>query len=278
MMKLVVNLFMPALILENVLGNPALSEGRLVFVSIALGAGFVCLATTLGYLLGPIAGLRQGSGRRTFAVSGGIQNYGYLAIPVLAAVFGDSANLGILFVHNLGVEIAMWTVGVFLLAGSRNTPGWRIVVNGPLLAVVVGLVANAFDLGPMLPGFVRETMRMLGGCAIPIGILLCGLTIGDVARGWRPNLRVSLIAIGVRLAIVPAIMISVLALATIPDPLARVVVVQAAMPAGIFPIVMARHFGGHPETAIHVVLSTTLVSFVTIPLLVSWAASFLGLL
>ena len=57
----------------------------------------------------------------------------------------------------------------------------------------------------------------------------------------------------------------------------RVLVVQAAMPAGVFPIVLARMYGGDPATAVRIVAGTTLLSLVTIPLWIRWGMAWLGL-
>jgi predicted permease len=48
--------------------------------------------------------------------------------------------------------------------------------------------------------------------------------------------------------------------------LKRVLVVQAAMPAGVMPIIIARHYGGQPLTAVQIVLGTTILALLTIPL------------
>jgi predicted permease len=48
--------------------------------------------------------------------------------------------------------------------------------------------------------------------------------------------------------------------------LKRVLVVQAAMPAGLMPIIIARHYGGQPLTAVQIVLGTTILALLTIPL------------
>jgi predicted permease len=48
--------------------------------------------------------------------------------------------------------------------------------------------------------------------------------------------------------------------------LKRVIVIEAAMPAGILPIVIARHYGGQPLTAVQVVVATTVVGLLVIPL------------
>ena len=51
-------------------------------------------------------------------------------------------------------------------------------------------------------------------------------------------------------------------------PLKQVLVVQAALPAAMFPIILARHYGGQVGIAVQVVLSTTALSIATIPLII----------
>ena len=41
---------------------------------------------------------------------------------------------------------------------------------------------------------------------------------------------------------------------------------HAAMPAAVFPIIMARHYGGHAPTALRIVIGTTVIGLLTIPL------------
>jgi predicted permease len=54
-------------------------------------------------------------------------------------------------------------------------------------------------------------------------------------------------------------------------------VVQAAMPCAVFPIVLARHFDGSPEIALKVVLTTTILSLITIPLWIAFGLHLLDL-
>jgi malate permease and related proteins len=59
--------------------------------------------------------------------------------------------------------------------------------------------------------------------------------------------------------------------------LQRVLVLQAAMPAAVFSIVMARHYGGDAATALRVVLATSLLGLITIPLWLRFGIHLLGL-
>ena len=58
--------------------------------------------------------------------------------------------------------------------------------------------------------------------------------------------------------------------------LKRVMMVEAAMPAGVIPILIARHYGGKPLTAVQVVIGTTIVGLVAIPLWLRIGLAWIG--
>jgi len=55
-------------------------------------------------------------GLRTFAFAVGIYNYGFIPIPLMESLFGRE-SLGVLLVQNMGCEVAVWSVGCWLLTG-----------------------------------------------------------------------------------------------------------------------------------------------------------------
>jgi predicted permease len=57
----------------------------------------------------------------------------------------------------------------------------------------------------------------------------------------------------------------------------RILVLEAAMPAAVFPIVMTRHYGGDSATALRIVVATSLLGFITIPLWIRFGMKFVGL-
>ena len=96
----------------------------------------------------------------------------------------------------------------------------------------------------------------LGVCAVPLGLLMTGVNLADYldepSRLLHRN--VALAACVVRLGIMPALMLCFARFLPCSVDLKRVLVVEAAMPAAVFPIIMARYYGGQPLTAVQVVL------------------------
>jgi len=278
-MTVVVNLLYPALIFSFILGNDALRQPSNLLLPPLLGLTTVVGGFGLSMLVARKFKIGDQRDCRTFAFTTGIYNYGYFPVPIIALLF-DRETTGVLLVHNLGVEIAMWVLGVgFIL--SRNDPKsiWKRVFSGPVIAILIAVPMNYFKLDQHLPNFALETINLLGQCAIPIGLILIGATFADLSKGVRmtDRLKIPITASILRLGIFPAAFLFIALILPLSTELKCVLAVQAAMPCAVFPIVLARHFDGSPEVALKVVLGTTLLSFLTIPLWISIGMKLLDL-
>jgi malate permease and related proteins len=276
LMKLVVNLLVPALILDALLGNEALREATNVIVAPLVGFATVCLGLFAAYAAAPLFGLKELTRRRTFSFTIGIYNYGYIPIPLTVLLF-DRETLGVLFLHNLGVEVAIWTVCLGLLRGGMQG-NWRAMINPPILAVFAGLVVHYSGLFPYLPGFLLTSINLLAASAIPLALLLIGATMADNLSEFDPTRGASTVvgACLMKLVVIALIFLGVALLLPVSQELKRVIVLQAAMPAAVFPLIMAKHYGGHVATALRVVFWTSLVSLVTIPLWIKLGLRWIG--
>ncbi|MGE9297412.1 MAG: AEC family transporter, partial [Puniceicoccales bacterium] len=117
-----------------------------------------------------------------------------------------------------------------------------------------------------------ESLNLLGHCAVPIGLVMIGATIFQLAKGENLLTRPS-VAIGaclIRLGVMPLLLIggyiAVSDWLQIPQVLQEVALVHAAMPCAVFPIVLTRLYAGRTGIALRTVLPTCFVSLVTIPL------------
>lgn len=284
LLRLVVRVLYPALIFSVVsrsteLRHPAnlVWPSLLGFAMIALGLAAGVLVARLGR---PATGLHDGPARRAFAFCLGIYNYGYIPIPLVTALF-DKHTLGVLFIYNMGCEMAMWTVGMIVIAGRLGRHWWRHVLNAPSVAIVLALLFNFARAQRYLPDFLTRAVELLGQAGIPMSLILVGATIANEIHQRRPGravdgVKITAWSLALRLGLLPAAMIALAVFLPVSIELKRVLVVQAAMPSATFPIVMARHHGGDAGVALRVALSTSLVSLLTIPLWIRAGLYLLG--
>ena len=267
MIRLAVQVCMPCLIFDTIVGNTSLREpANLLLPPLA---GFATTVTGIGvaYLIARVIGLSKGTGLRTFALSAGLCNYSYLPLPIVGGIWGEKAQ-GVVLVHNMGVELALWSVGMLVLTGASPLEGWRRLLSPMLVTLVAAVAVNVTGLAPFVPGFIRSIAHSLGVCAVPIGVVMTGVNLAGFLDEPSKLLHrnVALGACVARLGILPALMLGFAYLLPCSVELKRVLVVEAAMPAAVIPIILAQYYGGQPLTAVQVVLSTTAAGLVTCPL------------
>jgi len=275
LMKLSVMMLTPALIIERVVGNPAVMSLPPVLIAAGLGYGLIVFGIALTYFVAPLIGLKKGEGRRTFSVACGLQNYGFVAIPIVTALFPDKGTLGVLFTFTLGVELACWTAGVGLLTGLDKAP-WRLALNAPVLTILISLLLNFSGLHVYVPLVAHNTFSMLGACAVPLAVLLIGASIADLWGQGAMQWKVAVLSPVLRLGVIPIAFLAAACYLPISLELKRVIVVQGAMPSAVFNIMIARLYGGHASTAVQVVMATTVVSCLTTPLVIAWGLKLVG--
>jgi predicted permease len=277
LLRVIVNLLTPCLILDTILGNRALEKiGNILLAPVA---GFVTVAVgyVVCYFAAPLFGAGEPRQRRTFAFTTGIYNYGYIALPIAQTRFGSETS-GVLFIHNLGVEIALWTVGIMVITGARQGVGWRRIVNGPAIAILIGGTLHFTGAYAFIPAVVRTAMHSLGLTAIPLGIILTGATFADHARDLSTTSR-ALPTFGaclLRLGLLPVFMLALAIWLPCPIELRRVLIIQAAMPCGMIPVILAKHYGGDPAAAMRIILFTSAFGLLTIPFWLQLGLRFIG--
>lgn len=272
LLGVLIKLFIPCLALDVIIGNEALTRPANLFLPPL--AGFACVAVGIGisFLVARIF-LKNRTTQRTFAAVTGLQNYGYIPLPLCQAIF-DREVVGVLFAFNLGVEVAMWTLLVSTLSGSAATKRWWApILNPPIIAVVVGILANLLGADRWVPTSIDTAWHMLGLCAVPLGLLLTGAMLADhvtphvLRSGWGATF----LGIALRLGVMPLILLTFAFWAPIDGALRSVLIIQAAMPCAVFPIVLTQVHAGDMLTSLRIVLGTSLVGLVTIPLWLTFA-------
>jgi predicted permease len=268
-MRLILNCLDPALIFENVLNDDALRTPANLLAAPTSGYAIMAASIIASLYIGRALGLARGAGLRTFAFTSGINNYGYFALAICAALFGaQSPVIGLTIVHFTGGEAAIWTIGIFILAGLSLREGLKKLLNGPLIALVLALRLNLTHLREHIPQPILEIIHLCGLCGLTVGIIFTGCTLHEYLAAPTALLhpRITPAALILRLAIFPLAMLLIAKYLPFTDDMKRVLIIQAAMPAGMFPLDIAKQYNGHHLTAAQVIVSTVALGILTIPL------------
>lgn len=267
LIRVVVIVLYPCLALDTIVGNEALARPANLIWPPILGFGSIVLGIVVARLGAHLFRIPEGRARRTFVFTNSLQNYGYIPLPLCAVLF-DRSTMGVLFAFFLGVELAFWSISLWQLTGHAEKGTWKKALNPQIIAIVTAIVLNFLQGEKWIPAAIDTTFHLMGVCAVPMALLLSGALIADYmnVQSLRHGTRTILGACVVRLAVAPMIIILFAKFGPFDLPLKQVLVMQAAMPAAIFPIVVTKVNDGDVPVALQVVLGTSLIGLLTIPL------------
>ena len=153
-----------------------------------------------------------------------------------------------------------------IAAGKAN---WRGLLRLPILyAVAIGIALSFWRIE--LPGWAGTTIALIGNVTVPLMLLMLGsslsrLKVASVGRAFF----VSVLRIGLG----GAIGIAVAAAFGLTGSLRAVLILQCANPVAVYNYLFAQRWNNEPEEVAGVVVLSTLLSLLTIPLVLAWLMS-----
>lgn len=206
--------------------------------------------------------------RPTFLPALMFPNAGNMGLPICLFAFGDR-GLALAVSCFAAMVILQFTLGVGIAAGRVSL---RLVATSPVLyAVIAAVPVLAFDLE--VPAMAAKTLHLLGGFTIPVMLIALGVSLAKLEmRSLGDSLTVALarLLIGFGVGTATAWGFGLTGAA------AGVLTLQSSMPIAVFSYLFALRYGRRPEAVAGAVLQSTILSFVTLPL-VLWLVRYGGL-
>ena len=186
-------------------------------------------------------------------------NTGNIGLPLSLFAFGEeglAVALGIFLISSL----ALFTLGPTLL--SRNS-SWRQLYRTPIVYAGLITVTLIFS-GWHLPAWLQNTCSLLGDLSIPLMLITLGVSLAQL----RVDDITTSIGLGAaRLVIGFAVGVLVCELLSLQGVMRGVVIIQSSMPVAVFNYLLAQRYQHQPEAVAGMVVSSTLLGFATLPLL-----------
>jgi predicted permease len=186
-------------------------------------------------------------------------NMGNMGLPLSLFAFGDQ-GLALAIVLFALSAIGNFTIGTSIAAGTMDP---RALARMPIIyAVALSLVIIVTGLH--LPEWFENALHLVAGIPVPLMLVALGVSLSRLrARSLPRALFLSL----VRLLGGFGIGLLVCWIFDLQDPARGVVMLQSCMPTAVFNYLFAERYGRDAPGVAGVVLISTLLSFVTLPLL-----------
>jgi len=266
-----VNVFLPCLIFAKVIetldprGQPGWWALPLIGIVMAL----------VGTGLGALAFIDRLPAKRNLLPLAGMQNAGYLVLPVGLALFPDRFDTFALYVFLfiLGYNPVLWSLGKVLVTGGRGErPGWRDLVTPPLVANLVAITFALSGAGTLLPRPFLTAVDLLGSAAVPVATLVLGAVLGSIGIRLRRHLADAARTLAVKLLALPALTVVLLRLTDLhaTNPLlADFLVIEAAAAPAVALVLQVRTYGGDEREVGSVMVLSYVACTLTLP---AWVA------
>jgi predicted permease len=189
-------------------------------------------------------------------------NSGNVGVPVCLFAFGERGlALGMTyFAVSATFHVSL---GGPLFAGNFS---WRPFLRSPLTwAVAITVPVVAFELP--VPTWIARTTTLLGDIAIPLMLLTLGVSLSKMhpdSLGRSFVLALARFVLGICTGFALTVLFGIEGLTR------KVLILQAAMPVGVLNYLFAHRYSRSPEQVASLVLVSTLMAVVTIPMLLAW--------
>jgi predicted permease len=253
---LAVSFGMPCLILSSLTRLDISAEAFLTVGS----AYFVALM--VGIAMGVVVAKLLGLEIRAYAPVLAFSNSGNMGLPLCIFAFGE-AGLTFSIVNLVISSVVSMTASGGFYSGRTS---FDILYKNPLIYGVLATIPF-MAVGAPLPAWLANTTDLIGGMAIPLMLISLGVAIS--------KLRVHFVAKSIGLSALKLVLsfgigVAVAELMGLEGAARGTLILMFSMPVALHNYVYAQRFERRAEEVAGMVLASTALSFLTLPLLL-WA-------
>lgn len=245
-------------------------HGRILFFQIAFGIGLMLMMFAITSLLNI-----SRENRNTFTIGIYFANTGYIGLPALQIVFGDTATAeGAVIVA--AMILTTFTLGVGILEKSRHatidiTAILKSIVSNPLIwAAILGSAVAIWHI-PLFTTLERF-ISFMAGAASPVVLVALGVFMA-YNHPKRQTLKLAGLLSGIKMIVIPTLFTATLFF--LPNNAwLDVTYIQASMPLAVTTFAFAEIYPMNKDVVSTSILMSTLSAIVILPL-VMWASTIL---
>lgn len=204
---------------------------------------------------------------RVSAVAAAFGNCAFMGVPLVEAALPDAPRAVLMSaIFFLTMSLLGWTLASYLITRNKRFVSVKsIFLNPSVLILVVAL--PLFFTHTKLPSTVASAVEILGKMTTPLCMLIMGMRLAHMAPRALIGRPVQYAAIGVKLIVFPLAVYGIAWLLPVPLYLKQTLLLLSACPVASVVLNFAEMHGAGQENAANVVLVSTGLSLLTIPLL-----------
>lgn len=234
--------------------------GDLVTMSTFMVASFVAIVTMLLVVIAFV--YATGLPKRGYIIALSSSNCGNMGLPLSLFAFGQAG---------MSLAVAFFAVGTFFQFTVALFISHGNMKLGSLLRIsfIWGIFAALFFIGTDTapPTWLMNTTELMAGLTIPLMLLTLGASLATL----KVIKKGRIVAIGlIKMATGICIGMAVAGYFGFEGVERNVLIMQMSMPVAVFSYLLASKYNRNPEEVASLIFTTTLISFVTVPLMLAF--------
>jgi len=192
-------------------------------------------------------------------------NSGFMGIPLIYGVFG-SEGVFYLTAYLTIFNLLTWTHGVMIMSDQVSFAFLTKVFRSPaIIAIATGF--TIFILQIEIPSLITDPTSMLATMNAPLAMLVAGFAMSKAdVKKIITNIHIYKVCL-IRLILIPLVVIGLFSFIDVPTIIAGTVIIVTACPAAVNIVLFAYQYGKDDTYATELMISSTILSMLTIPLL-----------
>ena len=192
-------------------------------------------------------------------------NAGFIGIPLIQGIFG-SEGVFYLTAYLTLANFLNWTYGIMIMSGEFSLSFFTKALRSPaILSIAAGFIV--FFLQIELPDLITDPIDMLSGLNAPLAMMVAGYGLSKANfKQIVTNLHILKVAF-VRLLLLPLLVIAIFSFFNVPTIVLGTIVVVTGCPVAVSIVLFSYRYEKNDTYATELMISTTILSMLTIPLL-----------
>ena len=250
---LVMNIGVPFLVFSTLV-NLTIDPVAVAEMALAAFVAILCFLV-IGFVLLRLFRLSS----PTYLPSIAFANVGNMGLPLCLFAFGE-VGLALGMAWYIVGSLSHFTLGIWISSGQSSP---AVLLKTPLIyALIIAILLIVTDTEA--PRWLVNTADLLGGLSIPLMLFTLGVSLASLrVAGFGRAFGLSIVRLGLGV-LVGLALAEVFAL----EGAARgVMILDSAMPVAVFNFLIAEKYGRAPSEVAGMIVVSTTISFLTLPLL-----------
>ncbi len=257
------NVFAPIMVFYSVLNNRITLNSLakpFLFMSILTGVLFIASFTVSTLLR------LEDDEKRSLILSSSMINVGNFGLPLIYFSYGKAA-IPYSMIYFVIFNIPLITVAIYL-SGKESNP-FNAIKNMVKMPIFHGFLVGIIfvETGVHLPSSVMKGFSLMNSGAIALLVFILGLQLSNIKVKMKFAGIIGT-AVIIRLLLSPILGWEITSLLDIKGLERCVSIVQTSTPSAILPLMYMIKFGRKSDLMAAIILSTTVISGITLPILI----------